>query len=307
MRKIIKLILISFLTFNLSLTSFASNAQQGNETDDQKLGTKIFPAESVPVKKTEEAPKQAQKEALKEADKKEDSKPGPNQPDSGKKEESAPQKPAEPKNEENTNKDKKEIVAETREAPVDKKPDPDMERLEKAVDDLVVKLDKNSNLTKALAEIQSTMNAEKKVSVTSKDVSQQTEAVLKDYNKKIQTASTEKERKQIENETARKIQSISRIQQPSSDYDSLEEDLDTNIPEKKKKILLEVKPDKVDENEDKNQILALNPTSEVEEEEVFFLENPIVIITSIFIIALVVAIGIVIRNNERKEKRKSNK
>ena len=146
-----------------------------------------------------------------------------------------------------------------------------------------------------------------KASTTSKDLSQKTEEVLKDYNKKIQTANSAKERKELENEAAKKIQSISESKPTGNGIDSKELNSSENIPEKKKKILLEVKPDKVEDEEDRNQILALNPTSEAEEEEIFFLENPIVIITLIFIIALVVAIGIVIRNNEKKEKRKSNK
>ena len=300
MRKIIKIILISFFTLNLSFTSFASDVPPGND-GNIKPGIKIIPTESVPVKKTEDP----QKDSPKDSDKKDENRAADPQVEPGKKEEINPPKANETKNEDSVYKDKrdnKENPAEAKEGSAEKKPNPDMERLEKVVDDLVIKLDKNSNLTKALAEMQT-----KNASITSKNLSQQTEAVLKDYNKKIQAASSDKERRKIENEAAKKIQSISESKTTGNGIDAKDLSSSENIPEKKKKILLEVKPDKVEDEEDRNQILALNPTSEVEEEEIFFLENPIVIITSIFIIALVVAIGIVIRNNEKKEKRKSNK
>lgn len=58
-----------------------------------------------------------------------------------------------------------------------------MERIEKVVDDLVSKLDKNSNLSKALAEMQTSISTDNKASVKVKDVSKKTEQVLKDYNK----------------------------------------------------------------------------------------------------------------------------
>lgn len=291
MRKIIKIILISALTLNLSFTSFASDAQQ---VVPQKPGSKLIPAESVPVNNPEDSQK--------DSDKKGENRAADPQVEPGKKEEINGN---EPKNEDSVYKEKrdnKENPAEVREGQAEKDSNPDMERLEKVVDDLVTKLDKNSNLSKALAEMQA-----QKASTTSKNLSQKTEEVLKDYNRKIQTASSAKERKELENEAAKKIQSISESKPTGNGIDSKELNSSENIPEKKKKILLEVKPDKVEDEEDRNQILALNPTSEVEEEEIFFLENPIVIITSIFIIALVVAIGIVIRNNEKKEKRKSNK
>lgn len=296
MRKIIKILLISFLTLNLSFTSFASDGQQGKAEYSEKPGNKIIPTESVePVKKTEDPPKDSDK---KDGDKSEDT-----QPDSGKKEETNPPKVNDSKNEDSAYKDKrekKENPAETKEGSSEK--NPDMERLEKVVDDLVTKLDKNSNLSKALAEMQA-----QNTNTSNKDVSHKTEAVLKDYNKKIQSASSAKERRKLENEAAKKIQSISENKTTDKGVDSSDLKPSENIPEKKKKILLEVKPDKVEEEDDRNKILALNPTSEAEEEEIFFLENPIVIITLIFIIALVVAIGIVIRNNEKKEKHKSNK
>lgn len=294
MRKVIKIILISVLTLNLSFTSFASDAQQ---VVPKKPGKKIFPAESVPVNNPEDPQK--------DSDKKGENRAADPQVEPGKKEEINPPKGDESKNEDSVYKDKrdnKENSAEVKDGQAEKDPNQDMERLEKVVDDLVTKLDKNSNLSKALAEMQA-----QKASTTSKDLSQKTEEVLKDYNKKIQTANSAKERKELENEAAKKIQSISESKPTGNGIDSKELNSSENIPEKKKKILLEVKPDKVEDEEDRNQILALNPTSEAEEEEIFFLENPIVIITLIFIIALVVAIGIVIRNNEKKEKRKSNK
>ena len=124
--------------------------------------------------------------------------------------------------------------------------------------------------------------------------------MLKDYNKKLQNVSDESERKKLENETARKIQSISENNNVGNGVDSSELSPAENIPEKKKKILLEVKPDREDED-DRSQILALNPNDDGVEEDKLFLKNPIVIIASIFVIAIVVVIGIVIRKNDIKE------
>lgn len=288
MQKNIKILLISFFTFILPLTSFASNDQQGN----QKAGEKIIITETVaPVSKPEENPK----DSAKKEENKADAKPDPNKKDDGKQ--------ADNKKEDSAYKDRREVPVDPKAQSPDKAQNPDMERIEKVVDDLVSKLDKNSNLSKALAEMQTSISTDNKASVKVKDVSKKTEQVLKDYNKKIQAATTEKQRKKLENEAADKIKSISENRPSSIDQEKLDED----IPEKKKKILLEVKPDREeDDADDRSQILALNPI-DGEDEEVFFLENPIIIIALIFIISLIVVIGIVIRNNEKRDKRRKKK
>lgn len=285
MRKFINIILISFLTFNLTFTSFASDNQPGKNGTDQKPGEKIIITERVaPVSKTDANAKdntkkdEAKAEANKDPQKKDEDKPADN-----KKEDSA-------------------YKARREQPTTDKAKNPEMESMEKVVDDLVTKLDKNSNLSKALAEMQTSINTDKKASVKSKDLSKKTEAVLKDYNKKIQSATTDQQRKKLENEAANKIKSISENKDKSLGKD---DNPDEDIPEKKEKILLEVKPDKDSETyDDRSQILALNPENEGEEENDFFLENPIVIIALIFVIALVVAIGIVLRNKRKYKKNK---
>lgn len=285
MRKFINIILISFLTFNLTFTSFASDNQPGKNGTDQKPGEKIIITERVaPVSKTDANAKdntkkdEAKAEANKDPQKKDEDKPADN-----KKEDSA-------------------YKARREQPTTDKAKNPEMESMEKVVDDLVTKLDKNSNLSKVLAEMQTSINTDKKASVKSKDLSKKTEAVLKDYNKKIQSATTDQQRKKLENEAANKIKSISENKDKSLGKD---ENPDEDIPEKKEKILLEVKPDKDSETyDDRSQILALNPENEGEEENDFFLENPIVIIALIFVIALVVAIGIVLRNKRKYKKNK---
>lgn len=288
MQKNIKILLLSFFTFILPLTSFASNDQQGN----QKAGEKIIITETVaPVSKPEENPK----DSAKKEENKADAKPDPNKKDDGKQ--------ADNKKEDSAYKDRREVPVDPKAQSPDKAQNPDMERIEKVVDDLVSKLDKNSNLSKALAEMQTSISTDNKASVKVKDVSKKTEQVLKDYNKKIQAATTEQQRKKLENEAADKIKSISENSPSSIDQEKLDED----IPEKKKKILLEVKPDREeDDADDRSQILALNPI-DGEDEEVFFLENPIIIIALIFIISLIVVIGIVIRNNEKRDKRRKKK
>ena len=291
MRKIVKIVLINLLTFNFILTSFASDDKPIKEGTDQKAGEKIIITESVePVAKPEENAKETEKSQENKTNPKEEQvktdDPKTNKDPQNNKEDSA-------------YREKKTPPAESKDSKASETKSPEMERLEKQVDDLVMKLDKNSNLSKALAEMQKSINTDKKASVKSKDVSEETEAVLKDYNKKLQNVSDESERKKLENETAKKIKSIS-DNNVGEGVDSSKLSPAENIPEKKKKILLEVKPDKEDED-DRSQILALNPNDDGVEEDKFFLKNPIVIIASIFVIAIVVVIGIVIRKNDIKE------
>ncbi len=296
MRKFINIILISFLTFNLTFTSFASENQPAQPTQpakegtDQKAGEKIIITESVnPLNSPAESQKDAGNTGENKTEKPE-----------GKKEEANP----EPKKDESAFRDKKQDKTPTKEDPNAKtaKPtNPDLDRIEKSVDDLVQKLDKNSNLSKALSEMQSSISTEGGASKKPNEASKQTEAILKDYNQKIQTATSDSQRRKLENEAADKINSInSQAMKPAN---SPNEDNEEDIPEKKKKILLEVKPEKNEgEEDDRNQILALNPTSEDEEEAGSIFKNPIVVVGSVFVIVLLVAIGIVIRNNDRKMK-----
>lgn len=291
MRKIIKIVLINLLTFNFILTSFASDDKPIKEGADQKAGEKIIITESVePVAKPEEN--------AKETEKSQENKTNPKE-EQAKTDDPKTNKDSQNNKEDSAYRAKKTAPAESKDPKTSETKSPEMERLEKQVDDLVMKLDKNSNLSKALAEMQKSINTEKKASVKSKDVSEETEAVLKDYNKKLQNVSDESERKKLENETAKKIKSIS-DNNVGEGVDSSKLSPAENIPEKKKKILLEVKPDKEDED-DRSQILALNPNDDGVEEDKFFLKNPIVIIALIFVIAIVVVIGIVIRKNDIKE------
>lgn len=289
MRKFIKTILISFLTFNLTFTSFASEDQPAKEGTDQKAGEKIIITESVnPIKNSAESPKSADstgtnKQANPE-DKKED------QTGEGKKDESA-------------FRDKKTDKPAVKQDSNNKQANPDMENIEKVVDDLVQKLDKNSNLSKALSEMQTSINSDGSATKSPNEASKQTEAILKDYNEKIQTATSDNQRKKIENEAANKINSINskEISPARTENDEVSSEID-DIPEKKKKILLEVKPEKAEDEEDRSQILALNPTNEPYEEKKSVFSNPIVIISLIFVIVILVVIGIVIRKNDRKIK-----
>lgn len=291
MRKIIKIVLINLITFNFILTSFASDDKPVKEGTDQKAGEKIIITESVePVAKPEEN--------TKETEKSQENKTNPKE-EQAKTDDPKTNKDPQNNKEDSAYREKKTPPAESKDSKASETKSPEMERLEKQVDDLVMKLDKNSNLSKALAEMQKSINTDKKASVKSKDVSEETEAVLKDYNKKLQNVSDESERKKLENETAKKIKSIS-DNNVGEGVDSSKLSPAENIPEKKKKILLEVKPDKEDED-DRSQILALNPNDDGVEEDKFFLKNPIVIIALIFVIAIVVVIGIVIRKNDIKE------
>ena len=152
MRKIVKIILCSLLTLNLTFTSFASDDQPVKEGTDQKAGEKIIITESVtPVTKPAENPN--------DNDKKDETKPNEDKPEANKKEDSA-------------YKDSKEKLGENKESTNEhsqKSQDSDMDRIDKVVDELVQKLDKNSNLSKALSEMQTSKNTDKKATIKSKE------------------------------------------------------------------------------------------------------------------------------------------
>src|SRR5699024_5063847 len=126
---------------------------------------------------------------------------------------------------------------------------PDMEKIEKAVDELVKKLDKNSNLSKALSDMQ-TIDSENKEGKSPNSTSKQTEAILKDYNEKIQSATTEKQKRRLEDEAANRINSIKSQEMVPARKEDDKAFSDEDFPEKKKKILLEVKPDNIEDSED---------------------------------------------------------
>lgn len=289
MRKFINIILISFLTFNLTFTSFASEDQPAKEGTDQKAGEKIIITESVnPIQNQGQPAKAAENPGANKEEKQD-----------AKKEE----KPTDEKKDDQISqptKDKSTDKAPAKEEP--KNPNLDTEKLEKAVDDLVQKLDKNSNLSKALSEMQTSMSTESKDNNKTNEASKKTEAIIKDYNEKIQTATSDDQRKRLENEAAAKINSInSKEIAPAKVDNKKESNLKEDIPEKKKKILLEVKPEKSeDDKDDRSQILALNPTNDLEDKKVSIFKNPIIIVAVVFVIVMLVVIGIVIRNNDRK-------
>lgn len=290
MRKFIKIILLIFLAINLTFTSFASEDQPAKEGTDQKAGEKIIITESVnPIKNPQETSKETEGVG---ANKKE-------QPESKKDEGSSIQE-----KDESAFRDKKQTKTATKEKASEKNENSDIERIEKVVDDLVLKLDKNSNLSKALSDIESSMNTDNKDGKKINEASKQTEAIIKDYNKKIQSATNDNQRKELENEAADRINSINSQETSPARVENEKESGQKDIPEKKKKILLEVKPDnsESEDEDERGQILALNPTNDsyVERKSVF--SNPIIIIALVLLVVILVVIGIVIRNNDRKMK-----
>lgn len=287
MRKFIYTILISFLTFNLTFTSFASEDQPAKEGTDQKAGEKIIITESVnPIKKPAENPNETNSVQTKKLEAPE-----------VKKEDQA----SESKKDEQVDKDKAQTKGTNKEEASSKAQEPDMEKIEKAVDELVQKLDKNSNLSKALSDMQTSIDSENKEGKSPNSASKQTEAILKDYSEKIQSATSENQRRRLEDEAASRINSINSQEMTPARKEDDEDSSEEDFPEKKKKILLEVKPDNNEDDEDeRGHILALNPTGDVYEEKSSFFSKPIVIVAFVFVIVILVAIGIVIRNNDRK-------
>lgn len=287
MRKFIYTILISFITFNLTFTSFASEDQPAKEGTDQKAGEKIIITESVnPIQKSAEIPKEAKSVQTNKLETPE-----------VKKEDQA----SEVKKDEQVDKENAQTKSTQKEEANSKTQKPDMEKIEKAVDELVKKLDKNSNLSNALSDMQ-TIDSENKEGKSPNSTSKQTEAILKDYNEKIQSATTEKQKRRLEDEAANRINSIKSQEMVPARKEDDKASSDEAFPEKKKKILLEVKPDNIEDSEDeRGHILALNPTADVYEEKSPVFSKPIVIVALVFVLVILVAIGIVIRNNDRNQ------
>src|SRR5699024_4485447 len=160
MLKVIKTILIGFLTFNLTLTSFAAEEEPVKDDTNQKAGEKIVITESVkPALKAKENPA--------ESDKSGENKTPPKE-EANKKEETKVTKPGESKKEETFYRESPEKLSEDKNARLEKEKKAEMEKLDKEVDELVKKLDKNSNLSKALAEVETSITKDEKASAKSK-------------------------------------------------------------------------------------------------------------------------------------------
>lgn len=296
MKKSIRTLLIGFFIFNLSLNSFASDDKKTPEGTNQKAGEKIIITESVgPAKKVEEAPVE-NKDEVKPENKAENQ-----NPERLEKEDQVDVKKDRP-----TEEEKEEASTEDKKKTSEKDTGPDIEKIEKVVDDLVLKLDKNSDLARALSELNTNTDknqgGKKKTSSVSKEISKETEKVLKDYNEKVQTAKTESQRRQLEEETADKINTLNNKGHVKKSKSQKSGESREETPIKKKKILLEVKPDENEDEEDRNLIYALNPDKDEEEERGMFFKSPFLILGIVLVILILVVIGFLIRKNDIREK-----
>lgn len=281
MKKIKKLILLGFLTLILPFTSLASEGEKPTDNKDQKLGGKIIMTEDV-------KPDQSKTEGNKKdqnPDKNEEEKKSEPQKTEVKRDESDPKKVEEKSANNNVKTDKKDY---------------DIKSIEKAVDDLVNKLDEDSNLTKALSEVKKTIKTDNK-----ENPDKQTEIIIKDYSEKIEKAKTPSQKKSLENEAANKIKSINRDMtkvEKNQDLDtsSPTDDQDKEISSKKDKLVIEVKSDRDKDEIDRDKIYALAAEDDQEEEN-YLGSNPIIFIALIFLLAIVVAIGLAIRKRDKKD------
>lgn len=281
MKEMKNMILLSFLALILPFTSLASEGEKPTDNKDQKLGGKIIMTEDV-------KPDQSKTEGNKKdqnPDKNEEEKKSEPQKTEVKRDESDPKKVEEKSANNNVKTDKKDY---------------DIKSIEKAVDDLVNKLDEDSDLSKALSEVKKTIKTDNK-----ENPDKQTEIIIKDYSEKIEKAKTPSQKKRLENEAADKIKSLTR------DMTNLERNQDTETysqtddqnedgASKKDKLVIEVKSDKDKDEIDRDKIYALAAEDD-QEEESFFSSNPIIFIALIFILAIVVAIGLAIRKRDKKD------
>ena len=119
MLKVIKTILIGFLTFNLTLTSFAADEEPVKDDTNQKAGEKIIITESVkPALKAKEKPV--------ESGKSEENKTPPKE-EANKKEETKVTKPVESKKEETFYRESPEKISEDKDARLEKEKKAEME------------------------------------------------------------------------------------------------------------------------------------------------------------------------------------
>lgn len=281
MKEMKNMILLSFLALILPFTSLASEGEKPTDNKDQKLGGKIIMTEDV-------KPDQSKTEGNKKdqnPDKNEEEKKSEPQKTEVKRDESDPKKVEEKSANNNVKTDKKDY---------------DIKSIEKAVDDLVNKLDEDSDLTKALSEVKKTIKTDNK-----ENPDKQTEIIIKDYSEKIEKAKTPSQKKSLENEAANKIKSINRDmtkveKNQDSDTSSPTDDQDKEISSKKDKLVIEVKSDRDKDEIDRDKIYALAAEDD-QEEESYLGSNPIIFIALIFLLAIVVAIGLAIRKRDKKD------
>lgn len=285
MKKILQIFLIAALSLSFVGISYAQDAEPKEETQPVKEVEVEKPADKIKIKEDTKTLEEEKVQPLKEPVKEEVKKQGEaNSPESETKEAQST-KDVSPKKEAGPASD------------VSKKEKADYEKVQKAVDDLVEKLDKNSNLAKALEEVKVTIKANNSnTSTVSNQVNKKTEKVIKDYSQKIQEAKTPSQKRQLENEAANKIKSIS--------IDVSEDNkANAQLPEKeseepKKRLTKEVK---ANHNDDISKIYALAPAEEEEIDYLGFLKKPVVIVAVILVISILISIGIVIRNKEKND------
>ena len=294
MKKLLKILLLIILVFPIYFTrpiiSLATDETPTNNKDgnNQKLGDKIIITEDVkPVDNKDAIEKKPENSENKQTDKAESEVNEPVKevkPDQAKKQESK----EEATGAKTSPKSKDQIQAPKK---------PDLGQIEKVVDDMVLKLDKNSNLTKALTDVKTSIKSDEASKEGNKKVSEKTQEVLNDYNKKIQKAKTYSQRKEIENEAAKKIE---KIKKETNSEVKEKGKIDDN---KSKKLVIEVKSDQVDTDDkfDRQKIYALNQDESKNEEEFLFFDKPIIIVVISLIITILIAVGIVIKKNDRNK------
>lgn len=284
MKKILQIFLIATLSLSFVGQSYGQEADTKEDASSSKNTEVEKPADKIKIKEDtktlEEDKGQAAKETLKDETKSQDEANSPE----GENRNAPVQKEA-------SKSDKEAKVP----ADSNKKNKVDYEKVEKAVDDLVEKLDKNSNLSKALEEVKVTIKVNNaNTSSVSNQVNKQTEKVIRDYSQKIQEAKTPSQKKELENEAASKIKSISIdvSEEAKKKMESQNED------EPKKRLTKEVK---VNHDNDIGKIYALAPAEEEEKDYLSFLKKPVIIIAVILVLSIVITIGIVIKNKEKED------
>lgn len=284
MKKILQIFLIATLSLSFVGQSYGQEADTKEDASSSKNTEVEKPADKIKIKEDtktlEEDKGQAAKETLKDETKSQDEADSPE----GENRNAPVQKEA-------SKSDKEAKVP----ADSNKKNKVDYEKVEKAVDDLVEKLDKNSNLSKALEEVKVTIKVNNaNTSSVSNQVNKQTEKVIRDYSQKIQEAKTPSQKKELENEAASKIKSISIdvSEEAKKKMESQNED------EPKKRLTKEVK---VNHDDDVGKIYALAPAEEEEKDYLAFLKKPVIIIAVILVLSIVITIGIVIKNKEKED------
>lgn len=284
MKKILQILLIATLSLSFVGKSYGQEADTKEDAPSSKSTEVQKPADKIKIKEDtktlEEDKTQAAKEPLKEEVKGQ-----------------AEANSTEAENRSATSQKEGPKADKEAKSPADsnKKDKVDYEKVEKAVDDLVEKLDKNSDLSKALEEVKVTIKANNaNTSPASNQVNKETEKVIRDYSQKIQEAKTPSQKRELENEAASKIKSISIdvSEEAKKKMESQNED------EPKKRLTKEVK---VNHDDDIGKIYALTPAEEEEKDYLSFFKKPVIIIGVILVLSIVITIGIVIRNKEKED------